>query len=136
MPRINLLLIVTDKAICQYIPKLKAKDILLPSGFSDLASGRELVKLSRLDLEEAIEELKMRDGELRFTGCITLEKTIEVEVKKTFLGLGAKLTIHTPKGKLKYSLICGKGFGITCDEAINNTVELLKNLGIKVRNGS
>ncbi len=81
MPRINFLLIVTDKAICQYIPQPWAKDILLPSGVSDLASGRELVKLSRLDPEEAIEELKKRDGELRFTGCITLDKIIEVEVR-------------------------------------------------------
>ncbi len=85
------MLIVTDKAICQYIPKPRAKDILLPSGFSDLASGRELIKLSRLDPEEAVQELKKRDGELRFTECVTLDKIIEAEVKKIILGLGAKL---------------------------------------------
>lgn len=125
------MLIVMDRAICQYIPRPKARNVLLPRGFSELASGRELVKLSRLTPEEAVQELEKRDEGLRFTGCITLDRIIEVEVKKTILWLGAKLTIHTPRGKLKYSLICGREFGITCDEAINSAVEILKNLGVK-----
>ncbi len=133
IPKINLLLIITEKAVCQHIPKTRVKEILLPKGFSDLASGRELVMLSMMDIGKAIEEIKKRDKGFKLIGCATWDKIIEVEVKKTFLGLGAKLVIHTVKGELKYTLICGKGFGISCDEAIDHVVNILKNTGVKLR---
>ena len=88
--RTNLLLIVTEKVICHYVPKIKAKELLMPAGFSDLAISRRLVKLCDLDPEELLKSISDKDGKIKVSGCIKLDEIRKVEVKKGVLGLGGQ----------------------------------------------
>ncbi len=131
--RMNLLLIVTDEVICHYIPKFKAKELLMPAGFSDIAISRRLVKLCDMEPEKLLESIRDKEGKIKISRCVKLSEIRKVEVKKGFMGLGGRLVIHTTKDKLSYSLICGRGFGIKCDEAVKRAVALFKSVGVEVK---
>ena len=132
---LNLLLIVTDKAlILASIKTSLLKTLIMPRGVSRLMEARALVKLAKMSPDELAKYLGEHKGEISFLGFITRDKIVSIEFKRGFLGIGlVKLSIHTVDGKkIDLSLIYGKGTGISKDEAVNNALEKIQSLGVKI----
>lgn len=128
---IGLLLLVTDKALV--LMKI-SKELIKPYAVDRFMEARTLVSLAKLNPKELSKKIMEEHGKYKVLSFIRKENVKMVEFYKKLFGLGTiSMKIHTFKGdKIDLTLIYGIGTGWSDKEALNHSLKLLSNTGIRV----